>query len=696
MWMSFVLAALASALILYLPGFVLLRAACLPRTWALATAPLPSIALVALVGEVLRVMGVSAGPLSVLGPALVVGGVALAIRFVLHASDLSLPRLPVRELVVAALLGMVVCTSFFVGNLVTPQLIFPSMDIVHHINVVRAFLDSGCFTSVAQDAYMTSADLAIDPYPGTSFYPSAWHALCALSAQATGASVPVALNALNYVTGCLVFPLACCPLWALIFGEQPRARALAAAASVSFAIFPWALFVFGPIFPNLLGFAVVPAEVWLGMRLFSAQVPRRERVTCLALAGLGVVALGLLHPNTVFTCAVWLAPYLVLRAYQAVCAHEEAKVAPPRAHEDYPLRPSALAVAALVATALVGIWVVCLNLPFFQSVLSSVWESYASKRQALSNVLMVGYTRGFWPQPHLAAQPVLAALLLLGVVRCFKEKQLRWTVVAYGLGALAVVASSSIEPPLKNWISGFWYTDPFRVGSMAAIFGMPLVALGLDWLCELVDTLIVRRVQESRASDEPAYVVRRMFALPSALLLALCAVGVFIGNFPLPGGGVKVTAFGALADGMQATYGLDDLYSLPERAFVERAMDEIPEGAVVANYPYDGSLIAYGASGLRCYWRFVYGYGEPLETPQSVTIREHLAEVATNAEVRAALADEGIEYLLLLHNTEGSNSWFVGYDHPELFDGLRFINDDTPGFETVLAEGDMRLYKIVA
>ena len=32
----------------------------------------------------------------------------------------------------------------------------------------------------------------------------------------------------------------------------------------------------------------------------------------------------------------------------------------------------------------------------------------------------------------------------------------------------------------------------------------------------------------------------------------------------------------------------------------------------------------------------------------------------------------------------------------ELWSGIRAIDDSTPGFETVLSEGDMRLYRITA
>ena len=59
-------------------------------------------------------------------------------------------------------------------------------------------------------------------------------------------------------------------------------------------------------------------------------------------------------------------------------------------------------------------------------------------------------------------------------------------------------------------------------------------------------------------------------------------------------------------------------------------------------------------------------------------------------------------YVLLLDqgdnmvDKDGSGKLFTWDWYSYQWEGLRTITDDTPGFEVVLSEGDMRLYRITA
>lgn len=76
------------------------------------------------------------------------------------------------------------------------------------------------------------------------------------------------------------------------------------------------------------------------------------------------------------------------------------------------------------------------------------------------------------------------------------------------------------------------------------------------------------------------------------------------------------------------------------------------------------------------------------------TMQAGLYEYATNPEVAQAVKDSGAKYVMLLD--EGHLPYHVDWPEyiPENWTGITNIDENTPGFELVLSEGDMRLYKI--
>lgn len=132
-----------------------------------------------------------------------------------------------------------------------------------------------------------------------------------------------------------------------------------------------------------------------------------------------------------------------------------------------------------------------------------------------------------------------------------------------------------------------------------------------------------------------------------------------------------------------------------EQDFAEKVLETIPEGSVVINNPGDGSLLLYGVDGMRCYYRTASGYEEG-EIGESKLIRTDLKDIETNEAVRAAVNEIGAKYVLVLDASNFKES-FLGIMRTaeSAFRGITEINDDTPGYKVVLAEGSMRLYEIV-
>ena len=129
-----------------------------------------------------------------------------------------------------------------------------------------------------------------------------------------------------------------------------------------------------------------------------------------------------------------------------------------------------------------------------------------------------------------------------------------------------------------------------------------------------------------------------------------------------------------------------------EVAFIQKVAATIGPDQAVINLPYDGSLIAYGLTGLKAYYLERYGYNSAHETPESVLIRTDLSEISTSADVLEAVQSTGCRYVLLLKRDKD-----IVYNFDEsLWQGISGIDDTTPGFTPVLSEGDMRLYRIDA
>mgnify|MGYP000606326386 CR=1 FL=1 len=79
-------------------------------------------------------------------------------------------------------------------------------------------------------------------------------------------------------------------------------------------------------------------------------------------------------------------------------------------------------------------------------------------------------------------------------------------------------------------------------------------------------------------------------------------------------------------------------------------------------------------------------------------IRNSIDEIAENTDVQKAVSNTGAQYILLLDQgvPYEDGTWLSTYSKAksEQWNGFNRISDQTPGLEMVLADGDMRLYRI--
>lgn len=235
---------------------------------------------------------------------------------------------------------------------------------------------------------------------------------------------------------------------------------------------------------------------------------------------------------------------------------------------------------------------------------------------------------------------------------------------------------------LKHFLSGFWYTDPYRVGAFASFCAVPIAALGAKTIYRAVLGALSHFVRNERWSRRPLRIG----------VLSLCLLGMLgsgLGDGPL----ASLEGNAAMLNN-QAGYAP---YDAAKRDFSQRAVALVPEGELLLNEPYDGSLFAYGIDGLNLYYRHMSGYDGAdggWESADSEAIRLHACDVAVDKDVRQDLDDLGIRYVLKFGEApEWSSSVFPDYVRGD-WDGIESIKDDTPGFSVVLAEGNMRLYEI--
>ena len=694
--------ALVTALaLLFVPGYLVCRALRLPRTWALSVAPLASWGLIALVCEVYARVGVFASLASVLLPLLGVGvllcGVSVApllrrgaartgghatrpptLRERMAAAELPLPSLPPVALLVALAVGLLCVSVIFVHGIGGLWSYYPGEDNHTHFGMVRALLESGRMTSFNATPYLLEQDLALDPWGSTPFYPVAWATVSALVAQVIGANVIVATNVVALVSVGIVYPLAATALVATVFPERRHATLLAAFAALLSASYPWLMLTFGLLAPNISANAIVPLEIAAFVLCAGDLLRGGQRVAPGLLFVLGGVSLGLLQPNGIFSCAVMLLPFCVARLW----AWRHPRLGGGRV-------PNVVACVALVAL-FCALWTFLYRHPAFKTVVTfGDWPPFADLPKTFYNLLSLSYLGGWAIAPW---QPVLAALLYLGVVRTFVERRGIWLVFSY-LGTLVLVfAANYLDGGLRHLIAGFWYVDVYRLAATSAICGSPLAAWGLAWIVEGAERLL--------HMDERTHPALRV--LPGLVICGVVGLLNFGGAYrlpaliPTPGDEPAPTAFANIAHRMRTSYDDGIVYTPEERAFVERVKATVPADALIANDPYDGSITAYSVDDLRVYERYSTGYGDAGESHDSAVIRERLAQVATDPEVAETVRRLGIRYVIKLYENPDSSSWFWYWNDLPLFGGVNDITDETPGFTVVLADGPYRLYEIDA
>lgn len=710
MWAGFIIGCLVGILILFIPGALVLRALRFSLPQSCAFAPALSVAIIAIAGvaiDLLSLKGVGAllGMTALITVALSAKGLLSSLTaWRAHAAEKPsaaplLPSISWEAIALYVVVNVGVMGYLFLICLSSLDAIIPIGDVNYHVNVVMSMMDSGNFSTLSVSPYPDSLPAEEVPFAANGYYPAAWHAVCALLGSLCGLSAPLAENVLNFLFTSVVFPLGVLGLLTVAFPERKTFvwwGALVVCAGVAFPLRP---LLVHQIYPNIAGFSCLPAVIALSAAALGPLDGKGMRSRLLAASFGGFVGLGLLHPNVFLAGCVFLfAIVLCIGIPQlSACLARRARQQRWRSPRRWRI---ALSVAWIVLA--VTVWLVLLDLPAFASITNFLWTWTVSVPKAIMLVLSFGLCLG--PPQYL-----LALLGVIGAIWCSRHEGHGWLVLAAVLFAIVFCGGAAGSPEVKKVFAGFWYTDPERTSALFTIAMIPLVAAGLGLAYQGVrkgiDVLIERGEKASSQQGRTATAARSAKIGAIAVVTAVfVSLDFFAAHIPLPlpgfgdGSGFAITRQALRYESDPAN---SPLYTEAEQRFVDEALalvsQEGHDDALIINQPHDGSLFAYPVNDANVYYKSYIRSGQ--ESEESKAIRLSLDEISTDEAVRAAVrkAEEsaGAVYVLVLNHDEGenydSNRW-----KEEDWTGFDDLTDATPGFETVLADGTMRLYRITA
>lgn len=662
MWIDLLIQLIFLCVIVYAPGYLMTRALGIGGVRAICFAPLSSLAGYYITAMVLVNLSIPSSWLGIVAPFCLASLILFLLRIKGSANVSSRDfSFDYKTLCLYIAMGSVVTLFVYVMPLDSAASFLQQYDNYSHVSQIRTFLDSGYFAE-----------------PSLMSYPSLWHCLGALAADFWGGYVTVAANAVNIFILALVFPVSLFGLFRSMFGFDKTQLRISALLVGVFAAFPWGFVSFGPLYPLLLANALLLAVIAVLIE-FAPSSSLREFLRGVVLFAVGCVALAVSHPSAIFAGIVLAFPFLCSCVYRRFSCGKGRKYI------------AELYVVAFL-TGLGLLWLACYKSAAFSSVVSFNWPSFASKAEALVRI------GSFYLLRYGAPQLMVAVVVFIGVGASLYSRRCRWTLVSLLATMVMYFFTVATEGTVKHVLTGFWYTDSFRIAALVAIAAMPIASIGLNAIWKFA-------CKFSAALRGGIALNRRGTAYMGAGLSLVFLCGVFLPNFTVPSDINIVTAFGSLSDSLHAENSLevnDQAFDLEEIKFANE-VKEIVGDAKVQNYPYDGSLYAYALCGLDVTERQWGGYLADTDAGRN-TIRTELNECGSNANVRNALLNEDIEYVMILdvdrmrnYATEsGPTDGFYYADYLDgSWSGLESMKDGLPGFETVLSDGDMRLYRAV-
>ncbi|MFJ4997548.1 DUF6541 family protein [Microbacterium sp. NPDC088619] len=639
-WVSILPALLVTGALLFLPGLLLGFLLRLRGMRLVALAPALSVSLVAVAALAAPFVGIRWSIL----PVLILTAVAsVAAYFWSKHVGKPVPlrqRSSARQLV-AVIVSIVVPAALIAFVLVRsmhdPEFFSQRYDNFFHLNAVQYVLDTGNASPLWLGSMTSPA--------GVPFYPSGWHAMVSIVVALSGASVPLATNAMIIVVAAVVWPIGAVLLVRELLGRNQIMTVIAGALAAAFPAFPFLLLHYGVLYPLFLGLAVAPAAIvvawWL---LRPGRVPRRQDWALLLV--LVVPGLGVAHPGALMAVVALTVPFVLARLLHEVRT---------------PGRPRLIGIGLLVAYAAAGVVLLQVVRPPASQIYWPIINTVPDSIGEVVAASVYGYPSSLG----------ITALMIIGAYSVIRRgTYARWSILAMAVisAVLYIIVSASPYETLRFWFTAPWYNNPPRIAAFWAIGVLPLAALGgivlVTWLLRQRVLTRVRRFSE-----------RLPIVLIAIVVIAL--VGV-----------TQNAAIRQAAADIEFTYELrpgGPIVSPDELDLMEDLAELVPEDAVIAGDPWTGASFAYGVSGRRVLMPHLL-----MDlTDDAEAINTMLSTDGDSPQVCDALEDTGVAYVLDF-SADGDFQ-----ENDADYSGLDDL-DSSPFVELVEQRGDAKLFKIVS
>lgn len=650
-WLDAVPIALVTIAWLLLPGLAVSYVLGLRGIAAFGLAPITSIAIIASTAVVAEKLGIDWSVWVALVASAATVAVAGVVAFLLRRRALFAADADPRRLSLAALAGWVpglVLGVITIGQAIgAPDALSQTYDALFHYNALAYIADSH------QASSLTLSTLG-NPEVPPAFYPAGWHDVASLLMMSTGTSIPMAANLVTFVGAVVVWPLACLLLVRQLFGRNLAALAVTGVVSVGFTAFPWDLLGFGVLWPNLLGMSFAPAALAV---VFTLTRWTRDDAIGLGRAWImfvvALVAAGFAHPNVLFSVAVLsvfpIAARIFVRAWGL--------------HRDG--RTVRGAVESVLFVAFAGVaWYWAATTPAFAATRKQFWPPFETPANAVGEVALnaTHNKEALW---------LLSALVIVGFFAARRNTNLRLIVAGHLATTFLYVLTAAINRPDTQKFTGYWYNDSHRLAAMIPITAVPLAVGGI-----LLLTAKILSATESRTDWR-----RRVATAGSAgIAVALTVVLVVAtgGLYPSDRHDRIVAGYGIRPAGVLTTPQM--------REFFDRVADEIPEDALVAGNPFNGSAMLWALADREVL--FPHFRGE--HSPEQQYLANNMENAATDPRVCQAATNLGVDYLLV-----GEAEFRPSDRKWPYYDG---VNDPRfgAGFELVDELGGNKLYRLTA
>ncbi|MFJ6002747.1 DUF6541 family protein [Arthrobacter sp. NPDC092385] len=553
----------------------------------------------------------------------------------------------------AGLGGLLIARST-VRMIGAPEHISQRFDNVFHLNAVRYILETGDASTLTLGTMTGNSGFA-------AVYPAVWHSFGALVMQLTGASIPLAVNAVNIVTAAVVWPISALFLARVVVGPRMVGLVTAGVVSAGYMAFPYLLMAWGPLFPYMLSVALLPAAlalVVLACRLGTSIVEAPVRVW-LGLAA-ALASLGFSHMSSVNTLLALSLP-VALWALSGHFASLTRSGAGPKRYV-----PGVLGLLLGLA-ALVVLWVKLRPVPY------DVWGPHQTTAGAVGEVL------GNAPMDYRLMAYTVSALGLLGLISAARTRRSAWLIISFVIiGYLYLVGASIERGPWRAVLTGIWYADTNRLAAVLPVVSVPLAALGA---VAVVDALsgVLRLVR--RRIGASFFGKRRVLKWATATA-SLAVLVVLL---------VPATQQGAVREYVswaKIHYIPDSptsILSTDEQALLSRFEGEVPEDAVIAVNPWNGSSLAYAYTGRETLVHHLF----ETSTPDALVIAASLDDAARSDEACEAIREEKLSYAL-----DFGTQYLADSEAAKEYPGLADLAT-SDAVELVDQEGEAKLYRVV-